>query len=65
MPVSIFVANAGRGVRVRHIEDVTEEEFDLNLVINTKANFLLIKALVPEMKAEKWGRYIIHISMTS
>lgn len=56
MPVSIFVANAGRGVRVRHIEDVTEEEYDLNQMINTKANFLLIKALVPEMKQQQWGR---------
>lgn len=62
--VGIFIANAGRGVRVRHLEDITEDEWDLNQMINTKANFLLTKALVGAMKAEKWGRIVLISSIS-
>lgn len=43
MPVSVFVANAGHGVRVRYIEDCTEEEYDLNQAVNTKSTWLILK----------------------
>lgn len=64
MPVLILVSNAGHGVRVRHIEDVTEEEYDLTQAVNTKATYLILKELIPQMKLAYFGRIILISSVS-
>ena len=60
--VDILVNNAG-GVfgPEGSIDDVTEEEWDKILDLNLKSQFLCCKAVVPHMKAKKYGK-IINIS---
>nr|WP_232618823.1 SDR family NAD(P)-dependent oxidoreductase [Acetomicrobium sp. S15 = DSM 107314] len=46
------------------IEEIEESEWDKTLSINLKAPFFITKAVIPLMKASKWGR-IINISSIS
>ena len=59
-PVDVLVNNAGVGL-VRSVEDLTEEDFDLTIAVNLKSAFLCTQAVVPGMRARKWGR-IVNIS---
>src|SRR5882757_8879133 len=59
-PVDVLVNNAGVGL-VRGVDDLTEEDFDLTIAVNLKSAFLCIQAVVPGMRARKWGR-IVNIS---
>ncbi len=59
-PVDVLVNNAGVGL-VRSVEDLTEEDFDLTIAVNLKSVFLCTQAVVPGMRARKWGR-IVNIS---
>jgi 3-oxoacyl-[acyl-carrier protein] reductase len=59
-PVDMLVNNAGVGL-VRGIDDLTEEDFDLTIAVNLKSAFLCTQAVVPGMRARKWGR-IVNIS---
>jgi 3-oxoacyl-[acyl-carrier protein] reductase len=59
-PVDVLVNNAGVGL-VRGIDDLTEEDFDLTIAVNLKSAFLCTQAVVPGMRARKWGR-IVNIS---
>ncbi|MFQ5895294.1 MAG: SDR family NAD(P)-dependent oxidoreductase [Nitrospinota bacterium] len=43
------------------LTDVTEEDFDLTYAVNVKGVFLPTRAVLPHMKAQRWGR-IINIS---
>ncbi len=58
--VSILVNNAGVG-GLRTIEEITEEDWDGMLAVNLKAAFLATQAVLPAMRAARWGR-IINIS---
>ena len=40
------------------ISDVKADAFDMLMAVNTRANIQLVQALVPGMKAEKFGRII-------
>jgi len=55
-----LVNNAGIGL-VRGIDDLTEEDFDRTIAVNLKSVFLCTQAVVPGMRARKWGR-IVNIS---
>lgn len=55
--VDIVVNNAGIQY-VSPIEQFPEQKWDAILAINLSSAFHLIKAVVPEMKARKWGRII-------
>lgn len=57
----ILVSNAGHGVRIPDILDISEEEWDKTLSINLTASFILTKLCVEHMIAQSWGR-IIYIS---
>ena len=59
-PVDVLVNNASLAI-IRGVEDITEEEFDLTIAVNLKSAFLCTQAVVPAMRARKWGR-IVNIS---
>ena len=56
----MLVNNAGIGL-VRSVDDLTEEDFDRTIAVNLKSAFLCTQAVVPGMRARKWGR-IVNIS---
>ena len=61
--VHILVNNAG-GVQDqvgRPLEEVTEEEWDSIIEVNTRATFFFSQAVAPSMKAQEYGR-IVNIS---
>jgi 3-oxoacyl-[acyl-carrier protein] reductase len=59
-PVDVLVNNAGVGL-VRSVDDLTEADFDLTIAVNLKSVFLCTQAVLPGMRAKKWGR-IVNIS---
>jgi 3-oxoacyl-[acyl-carrier protein] reductase len=59
-PIDILVNNAGIAI-VRGVDDLTEDDFDRTITVNLKSAFLCTKAVVPGMRARKWGR-IVNIS---
>jgi 3-oxoacyl-[acyl-carrier protein] reductase len=59
-PIDILVNNAGIAV-VRGVDDLTESDFDATMLVNLKSAFLCTQAVLPGMRAKKWGR-IVNIS---
>ncbi len=59
-PIDILVNNAGMAI-VRGIDDLTEDDFDQTMMVNLKSAFLCTQAVLPAMRAKKWGR-IVNIS---
>jgi 3-oxoacyl-[acyl-carrier protein] reductase len=58
--VDVLVNNAGIGL-VRTIDELSEDDFDRTIAVNLKSVFLCTQAVVPGMRARKWGR-IVNIS---
>jgi 3-oxoacyl-[acyl-carrier protein] reductase len=56
-PVAILVNNAGVG-KLRSIEEITEDDWDGVLATNLKAVFLVTQAVLPDLRAARWGRLI-------
>ena len=56
-PVDILVNNAGMAI-VRGVDDLTEEDFDKTITVNLKSAFLCTQAVLPSMRARKWGRIV-------
>jgi 3-oxoacyl-[acyl-carrier protein] reductase len=59
-PIDILVNNAGIAI-TRGVDDLTEEDFDTTIAVNLKSVFLVTQAVLPGMRASKWGR-IVNIS---
>ena len=59
-PIDVLVNNAGLGL-VRTVDDLSEEDFDRTIAVNLKSVFLCTQAVIPGMRARKWGR-IINVS---
>jgi 3-oxoacyl-[acyl-carrier protein] reductase len=59
-PIDILVNNAGIAI-VRGLDDLTEGDFDATIAVNLKSAFLCTQAVLPAMRARKWGR-IVNIS---
>jgi len=59
-PIDILVNNAGIAI-TRGIDDLSEEDFDRTIQVNLKSVFLCTQAVLPSMRARKWGR-IVNIS---
>ena len=59
-PIDILVNNTGLAI-VRGIDDLTESDFDVTIAVNLKSAFLCTQAVLPGMRAKKWGR-IVNIS---
>ncbi len=58
--IDILVNNAGIS-RPQKLEDITENDWDEILAVNLKSAFLVTQAVIPGMRARRWGR-IINIS---
>jgi 3-oxoacyl-[acyl-carrier protein] reductase len=56
-PIDILVNNAGIAV-ARGLDDITEEDFDRTIAVNLKSAFLCTQAVLPAMRARRWGRVI-------
>ncbi len=59
-PVGILVNNAGISKRVSW-DKISEQDWDETLAVNLKSVFLVTQAVLPGMRAPRWGR-IINIS---
>jgi 3-oxoacyl-[acyl-carrier protein] reductase len=59
-PIDVLVNNAGTAT-VRGLDDLDEAEFDRTLAVNLKSAFLCTQAVLPGMRARRWGR-IVNIS---
>jgi 3-oxoacyl-[acyl-carrier protein] reductase len=59
-PIDILVNNAGMGQQ-HGLDDITEEDFDRMIAVNLKSVFLCTQAVLPKMRAQRWGR-IVNIS---
>src|SRR5579863_1928992 len=55
--VDVLVNNAGIAI-IRGVDDLTEAEFDLTLAVNLKSAFLCTQAVLPGMRAGRWGRIV-------
>ena len=58
--VDILVNNAGSNIP-QPIDEIRDEDWDSVMELNLNSVMALTRALVPQMKARRWGR-IIHIS---
>ena len=56
-PIDILVNNAGIAI-VRGVDDLTEDDFDRTITVNLKSAFLCMQAVVPSMRARRWGRIV-------
>lgn len=59
-PIDILVNNAGIAI-TRGIDDLSEADFDQTIAVNLKSVFLCTQAVLPMMRARRWGR-IVNIS---
>jgi 3-oxoacyl-[acyl-carrier protein] reductase len=55
--VDVLVNNAGI-IRPQPFESITEQDWDDLMTVNLKSCFLVTQAVLPEMRARKWGRII-------
>jgi len=58
--IDILINNAGIAI-MRGIDDLSEADFDRTIATNLKSVFLCTQAVLPMMRAKKWGR-IVNIS---
>src|ERR1700754_1546879 len=56
-PIDVLVNNAGIAI-TRGVDDLTEEDFDRTIAVNLKSVFLVTQAVLPAMRAKKWGRIV-------
>jgi 3-oxoacyl-[acyl-carrier protein] reductase len=56
-PVDILVNNAGES-RPLALEQITIEDFDATIAVNLRSAFLVTQAVLPSMRAKRWGRLI-------
>jgi len=56
-PIDILINNAGIAI-TRGLDDLTEADFDQTILVNLKSAFLCTQAVVPSMRAWKWGRIV-------
>jgi 3-oxoacyl-[acyl-carrier protein] reductase len=56
-PIGILVNNAGIA-KPEPVEEITEQNWDEVLAVNLKSQFLLIQAVLPVMRTNRWGRII-------
>jgi 3-oxoacyl-[acyl-carrier protein] reductase len=55
--VTILVNNAGIA-RPRDLKEITETDWDETIDVNLKSVFLVTQAVLPTMRAAKWGRIV-------
>ncbi len=62
--IDILCNNAGIFTRMARIEEMTAEDWDTILNVNLRGAFLAVKACVPHMIKQKFGRILITSSIT-
>ena len=63
--ISILVANAGLGRRIRDVADIGEDDWDEMMEVNSRSQFVVTKASLAGMRAQGWGRVILVGSIAS
>ena len=63
-PVDILVNNAGQS-RPLPLDALTIDDFDAALAINLRSAFLVTQAVLPGMRARRWGRLIFLSSVAA
>lgn len=63
-PIDICVANAG-GPPSTVFDSTTDEQYQQAITLNLMASVRLAHAVIPEMRARKWGRMIFLTSMAA
>ncbi|KAL1893008.1 hypothetical protein Sste5346_006688 [Sporothrix stenoceras] len=58
-PVSILVANAGLGRRIRDVAEIGEDDWDEMMEVNSRSQFVVTKAALAGMRAQGWGRVVL------
>jgi 3-oxoacyl-[acyl-carrier protein] reductase len=56
-PIDILVNNAGR-LRIETLEQMSETSWNDSIQVNLSSVFLMTQAVLPGMRARKWGRII-------
>jgi 3-oxoacyl-[acyl-carrier protein] reductase len=56
-PIDILINNAGMAA-ARGLDDATEQDFDVGVAVNLKSAFLCTQAVLPVMRARRWGRIV-------
>jgi 3-oxoacyl-[acyl-carrier protein] reductase len=56
-PVAILVNNAGI-TRPQPVSEIAEQDWDDIIAVNLKSVFLVTQAVLPKMRAARWGRII-------
>lgn len=59
-PITVLINNAGIAI-TRDLDSMTEGDFDRTIAVNLKSAFLCTQAVLPNMRARRWGR-IVNIS---
>jgi 3-oxoacyl-[acyl-carrier protein] reductase len=59
-PIDVLINNSGVAP-IRGLDDLTDEDFDRTIAVNLKSAFLCTSAVLPHMRAGRWGR-IVNIS---
>jgi 3-oxoacyl-[acyl-carrier protein] reductase len=62
-PIDILVANHGRSRPRGSLDEVTAEEWDQTLAVNTRAPFLLARRVLPGMRERRFGRILFTSSV--
>ncbi|KAI8713034.1 hypothetical protein NCS52_01246600 [Fusarium sp. LHS14.1] len=63
--ISILVANAGLGKRIRDVQEIEEDSWDEMMEVNARSQFVVTKSCLPGMRAQSWGRVILVGSIAS
>lgn len=62
-PVDVLVANHGRARPRGDLDEVTAQEWDTTLAVNTRAPFLLARRVLPGMRERRFGRVLFMSSV--
>jgi gluconate 5-dehydrogenase len=62
--VDILLGNAALGI-YQPIDTISDESFDAMMQVNVSANISLVRAFLPGMRANRWGRVIFSSSAVS
>ncbi|HTJ26846.1 MAG TPA: SDR family NAD(P)-dependent oxidoreductase [Candidatus Limnocylindria bacterium] len=55
--IDVLINNAGIAAR-REVDAITEDDWDRHLAVNLTAPFVLTQAVLPGMRARRWGRIV-------
>jgi 3-oxoacyl-[acyl-carrier protein] reductase len=56
-PIDVLVSNAGTA-GPRGLEEITDEDVDRAIAVNLKSAFPCTQAVLPDMRARRWGRVV-------